>query len=288
MVLPLPLNMTSLRTYATAALRRLAVLAGGVLLSRRAHRQLLLQRARAVQALTDIEIRVLTEGLTGVVFSKDRALQLYTLLSTYTRFVTNPAPLVVLYAASTAAHANAYSELQAAFSGPGLNVQFVSQGPVFKESLQAILDDTITKNIFFLVDDIIFIRPVDFSLASRLDTSNSILSLRHSPHLRRSYTASVPQSPPNFDVPKDCPGLLQFRWFEQKNEWSNPWSVDGQILSTAEIRVLTRISEFWAPNSYEGALTTFNDLVTGVQSGTIQAPTADEWFASLTPLWPTI
>ena len=32
----------------------------------------------------------------------------------------------------------------------------------------------------------------------------------------------------------------------------------------------------------------FNDMVTGVQSGTIQAPTADEWFASLTPLWPTI
>ena len=29
----------------------------------------------------------------------------------------------------------------------------------------------------------------------------------------------------------------------------------------------------------------FNDLVTGVQSGTIHAPTADEWFMSLMPLW---
>lgn len=32
----------------------------------------------------------------------------------------------------------------------------------------------------------------------------------------------------------------------------------------------------------------FNDLVANVRAGAIEAPTADEWFASLTPLWPTI
>jgi hypothetical protein len=54
---------------------------------------------------------------------------------------------------------------------------------------------------------------------------------------------------------------FEFQWFESKNEWSDPWSVDGHMLSTAEVRVLTSISNFKAPNSYEGALKSFNDII---------------------------
>ena len=57
--------------------------------------------------------------------------------------------------------------------------------------------------------------------------------------------------------------MLRFEWFEQGNEWSDPWSVDGQVLSVAEVHVLTRLSDFNAPNSYEGALKSFNDLAVG-------------------------
>jgi hypothetical protein len=54
-----------------------------------------------------------------------------------------------------------------------------------------------------------------------------------------------------------------FNGFEQGNEWSDPWSVDGQVLATAEVRVLTRLSEFEAPNTYETALKLFNDMARG-------------------------
>lgn len=252
--------MASFRSHAVRLFRRLVSSAGGVLLSAAAHRQLIMQRARAVTALADIESQGLRQGLAGIVLSKDRALQLYTLLSTYFKHVTNPAPLTILYAASTSRHATAYLEVQDVLAESGLNVAFVREGPVFKDSLLAVLQEISSTNIFFLVDDIIFIRPVDLKFASELDPRKAVLSLRHSPNLRRSYTAGVLQLPPNFARSKSNSDLLEFCWFEQGNEWADPWSVDGQVLSTAEIRVLTRISSFAAPNSYEGALKTFGDM----------------------------
>lgn len=255
--------MTNLRQSLVAACRRFVELGGGMLLSRRSHHQLLVQRATAVKALVNTELSLLHEGLAGIVFSKDRALQLYSLLSTYSRLVKNPAPLTVLYSSSTEGHTDAYLEAQHELKDRGLDVSFVRQGAKFKEDLLAILEAIKVRNLFFLVDDIIFIRPVDLGFVARLDPQRAILSLRHGPHLRRSYTAAVRQIPPTLVSSPDHPELLQFHWFEQGNEWSDPWSVDGQILSTAEVRVFSRISDYHAPNSYEGQLKTFNDLTLG-------------------------
>lgn|GEM_PF-6805731 len=47
----------------------------------------------------------------GIVFSKDRALQLHALLSSYSEKVTSPAPLYILYHTSTPRHQKAYAEL---------------------------------------------------------------------------------------------------------------------------------------------------------------------------------
>jgi len=203
----------------------------------------------------------LEAGLTCVIFSKDRALQLHALLESYLAKVQNPVPVFVIYGASDDGHARAYREVETCFSGGTVPVSFVPDGKGFRETLLSVLGGVRTRSIIFLVDDILFISAVDLTLASTIDPQVEVLSLRHSPHLRRSYTANVEQPPPAFQPSGIHPEVLRFNWFEQGNEWSDPWSVDGQVLSTAEVRVITRISQFRAPNSYEIALKTFNDMV---------------------------
>lgn len=252
--------MSRLRTTGSKFLRQLVKVAGGVILSDRVYDQLLSQRARAVAELVRLETATLTEGLIGVVLSKNRALQLYTLLHTYFTLVEYPAPIFIVYTATSDLHQKAYREVEMACQDIPVKVTFVHQGSQFRESLMEVLAQIRSKNMFFLVDDIVFIRKLNLDFIRNIDPTKMILSFRHSPHLNRSYTAGVNQAPPTFSSTNLGADLRLFNWFEQGNEWSDPWSVDGQILSTAEIRVLSRLCDFSAPNSYEGALKSFNDI----------------------------
>jgi hypothetical protein len=240
--------------------RRIAGVAGGVLLSKTIYQQILQQRKYATESLVEMEQAKLRPGLACMVFSKDRPLQLFTLLHTYFDKVQNPAAITVIYDASNQEYANAYLEVAQNFSSQLVSVTFVKEAGSFRECLTRELDKTEVSSLFFLVDDIVFIRPLDLSLVQRIDPQNAVLSLRHSPHLRRSYTGNASVAPPEFSDFPLAQELLSFKWFERGYEWSDPWSVDGQVLATAEVRVLTRISEFKAPNSYEVALKAFNDI----------------------------
>ena len=234
--------------------------AGVVLLSERAHGELLAQRYRAVSELTKIGENGLVPGLSCIVVSSDRAMQLYALLETYFKFVLNPSPVTVLYKSSDERHEKAYGEVAAAFRDAPARVAFLREQAGFRATLIGELARIKTRNLIFLTDDNLFLRPIDFRFAAEVDPLRSVLSLRHSPHLRRSYTAGVEHIPPTLFPVESHPELLRFKWFEQGAEWSDPWSVDGHVLSTAEVSVLTRLSEFKAPNTYEAALKTFNDL----------------------------
>lgn len=236
---------------------------GGVLVSKTIYQQMLAQRAAAMAELVIPAAAGLKPGLTCVVFSKDRALQLHTLLDTYFSHVASPVPVHVVFGASTPDHARAYEEVATLCANAPVPVHFHPDGGSFKAALLAVLALISTTSVFFLVDDIIFIRPVDLELVAAVDPTRVVLSLRHSPHLRRSYTANMDQPPPAFAPSALSASLLAFRWFEQGNEWSDPWSVDGHVLCTAEVRVIARISQFKAPNSFEIALKTFNEDVKG-------------------------
>ncbi len=243
-------------------LRRALQLVGGVAMSQRAADELTLQRDRAVAKLAEIESVDLALGLSGIVVSKDRALQLYSLLCTYRELAEHPVTLTVIYSTSSEAHSKAYKEVEGLFSDGALKVEFVKEAESFRATINQVLSRINTKNIFFLVDDIVFIRHVDLAFAAQLDTSRHILSLRHSPALTRSYTSNANQSPPKFSEFSGYPELRQFRWFEAGHEWSDPWSLDGQILSTAEVRAMTKVCNFVAPNTYEAALKTFSSMCT--------------------------
>lgn len=233
---------------------------GGVLLSRQNFENIIAQRDLAVSKLTVIENDKLKAGLVGIVFSKDRALQLYSLLVSYYELVSNRVPLTVIYATSTKEHSRSYDDVKKMVLELNLDVRFVEESEGFRNSLLKTLDDVCVKNIFFLVDDIIFLRKVDLDFAIKIDTSRYVLSLRHSPYLTKSYTANKNQLPPKLSEFKDQPGVFEFSWFEKGCEWSDPWSVDGQILSTSEVKMITKVSNFKAPNSYESSLKSFNSF----------------------------
>jgi hypothetical protein len=252
------MNVTILKNKLAHQIKVTFSLFGLHLTSVKSINKLIDQRDKLLSELLKAEGSNLTSGLSGIVFSKDRAMQLYALLDSYKDLVSNKVPLTVIYVASTDEHNLAYGDVRKYFAD--LNVTFVKESNSFKDEIRKIIDSISTKNIFFLVDDDIFIKSVDLNFAMTLNTTQYVLSLRHSKHLKYSYTSDTKQMPPPLSPFDESNKLQVFEWFICGNEWSDPWSLDGHILSTAEIKILTRVCDFSAPNSYEGELKTFNSI----------------------------
>lgn len=191
----------------------------------------------------------------GVVFSKDRPLQLHALLASYAELVKDAPPLHVLYRASDDRYRAAYAEVLAGSPAP---LGEVIDEQAFRADLLALLDRIQAPRIFFLVDDIVFVRPVDLAPLLRLDPARFVPSLRLAPHLARSYVMARAQPTPPFRAGLlDDPDLLCWRWRDGELDWNYPLSVDGNLFSTGEVRLLAERTRFVAPNSFEEKLQAF-------------------------------
>lgn len=191
-----------------------------------------------------------------IIFSKDRALQLHALLSSFMENTGFAGPIHVLYYTSTPRHQRSYEELMMTFPG---KLNFIKQSSCtsFRNDLLAILDAVKSEKIFFLVDDVVFIEKVDLADFAKFDTDKVIPSLRMGMNLTKSYTQSKEQPLPTFTVYGDEPDKIFWRWEEGILGWSYPLSVDGHFFSTEEIKAMTRLIDFSAPNSYEDQLQRF-------------------------------
>ncbi|MEI8054791.1 MAG: hypothetical protein WCH10_02165 [bacterium] len=198
-------------------------------------------------------------GATGIVFSKDRALQLFTFLHSYVKCCINPPNLVIIYSASSHEHLVAYREVESIFSVYGCRFKFVCEALPFNKTLVEEILAIFTKNIFFIVDDNVCIAPFDGDLLGKVDSERYILSLRMSPNCTYSYTTRASHSPPKFNLSNQYPGLFEFMWNEKPNEWSYPCSLDGHVFPTVEIRILAVIGMYKSPNSFENLLMSFAD-----------------------------
>ena len=121
----------------------------------------------------------------------------------------------------------------------------------------------ITDKIFFLVDDIIFIRSVDFIDLLQFETNLEVPSLRLAPHLSFCYTQSEKQVIPTMKrvgTTDSGEKFYSWKWEEGEFDWAYALSVDGHVFGTSEIVAMTRLIDFSAPNTYESALQWFNDL----------------------------
>jgi hypothetical protein len=185
----------------------------------------------------------------GVVFSKDRPLQLHLLLTSYFEMVAHAAPLHVLYATSAPEYTRAYEELVDEMRETP--VRFVREER-FRPTLTRTMAALRAPRVFFLVDDDVFIDRFDLASLAAIDPREHIVSLRLAPHVRYSYMNDLEQTVPSFEP--FAGGLLRFRWGEGGLDWSYPMSVDGHVFDRAELAVLTRVLDYKAPNTFEGAL----------------------------------
>jgi hypothetical protein len=241
--------------------KRLANYFGAILISRVTYEKVLHQRKALFKLLLSSSKNSLLSGTACVIFSKDRPMQLYGLLDSYFRYVANPLPITVIYTYKDKNQKKAYLDVIKYFKKNKTKINFIDEMSSFKDVLFGVLSKIREDKILFLVDDIIFIKSVDFNIFKKINTKTHVLSLRHSPFLRKSFTTKTNHSPPSFNKWRFSDELLEFNWFESGGEWSDPWSIDGQLLNTSEVLLISNCSNFRAPNSYEIALKAFNDIV---------------------------
>jgi hypothetical protein len=194
----------------------------------------------------------LREGVSFIIFSKDRALQLDGLLRSILHHITGVGSIHVLYAASDQAHDRAYQEVANDLPTP-CRINWKKES-TFKPNLVQTLKKIETESVCFLVDDIVFIRPVNFAELSRDDIRNGILSLRLGRNITFCYTKQKQMKQPNLTPAQNNSELLCFSWDDGNYDWAYPLSVDGHIFPTTEIQTAAELLSYRAPNTFERAL----------------------------------
>lgn len=204
----------------------------------------------------------------GFVFSMDRAAQLDALLFSYQKNVIGP-PLHVLYRATSIAHHEAYNEVFQIHGKKLASVVAHSSREDFRRKLLGMLREIRVATIFFLVDDNVFIEPVDINFLAQFASPFAIPSLRLGLNIETSYTHRAHQPQPKLawlDIldHQDCRAedrLFTWTWAEGKIDWGYPMSLDGNLFMFSEVMAMLEVADFSSPNTLEVALQNFNSLV---------------------------
>lgn len=191
-------------------------------------------------------------GITFIIFSKDRALQLDGLLQSMLHHVSGTYSVKVLYHASDGRHLEAYEEVSKRVTANHA-VEWTQESN-FCLDLVNTLRAVTTEFVCFLVDDIIFIRPFNPDTIDKATMRIGIVSLRLGPNIHYCYTKQRGMQVPRLSPINPDSELLQFNWNESNCDWAYPLSVDGHIFPTAEIAVALQRLSYNAPNTLERSL----------------------------------
>jgi hypothetical protein len=192
-----------------------------------------------------------TGHITTIIFSKNRAVQLYALIKSLLDTKIGNCNVIVIYQATSPEHALSYDEVtnligdQAVFYDQNLYSSF-------KNCLINVLKDNQSRKVFFLVDDIIFTEKVNYHDIEKIDSSRYIFSLRMGAQLRYSYVVQKSQSLPQFFQKSNQ--YLSWHWLSGDFEWGYPLSVDGHVFNYDEVLIWASCLNYSAPNSLEIAM----------------------------------
>lgn len=201
----------------------------------------------------------------GIIFSMDRAMQLHALLGSYRDHVVKGPRLTVIYRVTSDDHEKAYDAVFHEFADLIELAVRQATRESFRELLIGALNSTDAKNVFFLVDDNMFIEPVDIQIFASHATTYCVPTLRLGENLNRSYTVQKSQMKPpllKLDAAEAqhaaSSDLMLWCWNGGVLDWGYPLSVDGHILQREEILAMAGAIEFNSPNTFEGNLQLFN------------------------------
>jgi hypothetical protein len=220
--------------------------------------EILLQAQRHIYQLNLRGNRFLSKDINGIVFSMDRALQLHALLGSYVDLVAHPSQLKIIYRASSAGHNAAYQEV---FSEHARLIEVKNQETRkdFKELLIHAISESVAEHVFFLVDDNMFVEPVDLTSFANQASPFCVPSLRMGQNLSKNYPLQRSQAVPHFgtfELAADVP-LLAWLWKYGELDWKYPLSLDGHIFKRMEILALVKTLDFDSPNRLEEKLQKF-------------------------------
>ncbi len=229
-----------------------------------------------------MRLLVVQEMITGLIFSRDRALQLEAMLNSFFLQVADASMvrMSVLYRVSSARHQSQYDQLERLFKG---RVGFVPETN-FRRQVLAILDATSGANavtararlsaafrrrgpatvqprptapdyVLILVDDSLFIRTFSVSAAARALASNvdvAGFSLRLGSNTIFSYAFSRLQSLPEFS--RVDGGFLKFNWTEADGDFGYPLELSSSFYAMETMLRLLKHIKFNNPNVLESQL----------------------------------
>jgi hypothetical protein len=199
-----------------------------------------------------------TSDVLIVVFSKDRPVQLEALLRSAEECFRGDCSMVVLWRATSDSLSQVYSEVFTKYASR--NISFVRESS-FRDDLIALLNDSTSRGVMFLVDDLLFVDQFDASLLVGLNLLEVIPSLRLCPGISYCQTQSSASQPPRLSQYKGgSTSWLQFSWLESNGDWAMPVSTDGHIFLRMKILNLMRRLRFSAPNSLEKCLGAYRFL----------------------------
>ena len=203
----------------------------------------------------------------GIVFSRDRAMQLHALLTSYRNLVRGGPKLALIFRATNSLHERAYWDVINEFS----DLLILSKIQVDRKSFKQLLIDVLSigesENIFFLTDDNLFIEPIDMCSLAVHASSYSIPSFRLGENIKHSYTVQKNNIKPNLKLYQPSPNsvtsemdILSWVWGGGDLDFGYPISLDGHIFQRNEILAMTEFVDFDSPNTYENNLQIFNPI----------------------------
>lgn len=198
---------------------------------------------------------------TVIIFSKDRPLQLYSLLESMRKRITDYSDLSVnvIYTFSNERYQAAYRRLIREI-GPLVN--FVYQRNFYQEVVSLVMSGK--EYCMFLVDDIVFkndvsIRQCEEALSEISDAY--CFSLRLGKGITYCYPTRQTHQEPTFTL---CSrDMIKWSIFGAHGDWNYPHSVDGHIFRKAEmLNIISGVPAFHNPNQFEGSMSLFPPMKT--------------------------
>lgn len=223
------------------------------------HKKKILQKSTALTQIYELAEND-RMGTECIIFSKDRPLQLNTLIASYKYFVADAPKISITFGSSNDRYKNSYLEVFERHKDIIKEIDF-REDDQFQKSLLSIVNKVESKSLFFLVDDNIFTREITISSLANYDLRKTTPSLRMHEKLEWCYNQYAKQKlPPIYS--ENLLNELHFSWVYDEGEfdWNYPLSLDGHLFDTEEIKIILNNIDFNSPNSLELNMQLFNEI----------------------------
>jgi len=191
-----------------------------------------------------------TGGAVGIIFSKNRALQLDATLRSFFLHCrdAHAVDFVVIYTTSNAAFERQYHSLRNEYP----RIRFVREADFRSDLISAL---TGYEQVLFLVDDNLFIE--DFSITEAIacfnDKADAIgFSLRLGKNITYSYMMNRNHEMPGFQIVRN--NILGFDWTSVAGGFGYPLEVSSSIYRVSDMLHLLKKAGFNNPNTLEAVL----------------------------------